>query len=95
VAESYAVSPWTVRTDLEKLVEQLTAEQLVTVVGCGPVPEAPPLPRATRPYEPPQLETYRDMEDLLALDPPMPAGGDAALIKDLTLGDVDWDAPKN
>jgi hypothetical protein len=25
-----------------------------------------------RPYEPPVLERYADMEDLLALDPPMP-----------------------
>jgi hypothetical protein len=95
VAESYAVSPWTVRADLEKLVELLTQERLVTVVGCGAVPEAPPLPRATRPYEPPQLEAYRDMEDLLALDPPMPEGDDAAQIKDLTMGDVNWDDPKN
>ncbi len=101
VAESYGVSPWAVRTDLESLAETLTEELLVTVVGCGPMPEAPPLPKATHRYEAPCLEAYRDMEDLLALDPPMPSQVDVAQVLDVpppgdvTLGDVNWGEPKN
>ena len=39
-------------------------------------PEKPPPSQDRLVYEPPQLNIYRDMGDLLALDPPVPGLGD-------------------
>jgi hypothetical protein len=76
MVQAYDVSAAQARTDLERLVEELLGEQLVCVVDGGapasqstPAPSEPPQRLA---YEAPRLQTYRDMEDLLALDPPLP-----------------------
>jgi Coenzyme PQQ synthesis protein D (PqqD) len=76
IAARYAVAASRVETDLQRLVEQLLAESLVrlsahtTAIGAPDV--LPPEAEATSVYEPPQLHIYRDMEEMLALDPPMP-----------------------
>ena len=63
--------------DIENLVKRLLEENLVeTFFEATKPPEtesvAPPAPASRLPYVPPALNIYRDMGDLLALDPPMP-----------------------
>lgn len=70
------------------LVDELLAERLVVEASPGDdtLPTAPvepdAAPEAPGVYQPPRLETYTDMEDLLALDPPMPG-----------LKDIAWNPP--
>lgn len=54
----------------ERLVEEGLVESQDT--GSGNGSEAPAPEPSDEPYRPPSLEVYRDMEELLALDPPMP-----------------------
>ncbi len=74
VAAAYDVPPVRAREDVEQLAAQLVAEDLVVVAGDEvPAEGADPAPPPQKlPYETPKLNVYRDMEDLLALDPPMP-----------------------
>jgi hypothetical protein len=61
--------------DVEGLVDSLLTEELIVPAehALGPAePSSAPSVRA--PYAPPALATYSDMEDLLTVDPPMPAG---------------------
>jgi hypothetical protein len=73
VAARYAVDAERARADVERLVEELLAEQIVAVdatrTGAGAVADTGP-PAAA--YEAPALQIYRDIGDLLALDPPAP-----------------------
>jgi hypothetical protein len=76
IVQAYDVPADRAKTDLERLAGELLGEQLVCVVD-GVAPASPPTPAPTEPahklcYEAPRLQTYRDMEDLLALDPPLP-----------------------
>jgi hypothetical protein len=71
-----------VRPDVEHLLEQLLAEKLVLATSAPPPADPPDLP-APLSYVRPQLNIYRDMQDLLALDPPMP-----------NLEDVAWKDPR-
>ena len=64
--------------DVQGLLEELLKENLIrlsdhagTAAGNGSLPPPDKLP-----YEPPKLNIYRDMGDLLALDPPTPGLGD-------------------
>ncbi len=74
VAAAYDVPPVRAREDVEQLAAQLVAEDLVVVAGDEvPAEGADPAPPPQKlPYETPKLNVYRDMEELLALDPPMP-----------------------
>ena len=92
IARGYDVSEDQALADLQPLAEKLLEEQLVSVVESSETAEAsetppdssavadpgaplsPPEPRL--PYEAPALHKYRDMADLLALDPPMPGQAD-------------------
>ena len=65
VAESQAAG------DLETLLGQLAAEGLVRETAPGPQVAAPAIGER-QPYAAPVLQAYRDMQDLLALDPPAP-----------------------
>jgi hypothetical protein len=71
----YEVSPELAQADIQRLAGDLMRENLV-IVSDKP---ASPAGRQERvggqrlPYEPPKLNIYRDMSDLLALDPPMPS----------------------
>lgn len=61
-----------VQADLSSFAETLMAEGLVRKAGAAAAPQpksATPLPNE---YSAPALISYRDMKDLLALDPPMP-----------------------
>ncbi len=74
VLSRYDVALEEAMADVRRLAEELIRENLVVVS------EQPPSPRTTqdgppqqrRAYETPRLNIYRDMGDLLALDPPMP-----------------------
>lgn len=70
--------------DVRQLAEQMLKEGLVKIAD-GPAGHTG-IPHATDDksrYQAPALEAYRDMEDLLALDPPMPG-----------LRDVPWQSPE-
>ena len=73
VAAAYGVSPVRAREDVEQLAAQLVSEDLVVAASDGVPVEGTDPARAPQklPYETPKLNVYRDMEDLLALDPPM------------------------
>ena len=74
ISTRYDVSTEQARADVERLVGQLVEENLVKGAD-GEVPkgEGPGLGVEEKlVYESPQLNIYRDMGDLLALDPPTP-----------------------
>ena len=70
----YAVSEDRVRPDLEGLVSQLLAEDLITEIVARPSqqPNNHSADAELAAYDKPELNIYRDMGDLLALDPPTP-----------------------
>lgn len=75
VVAEYLVDEETARRDLERLVAQLVEERLLEAQTAGPAPAGAPAGPAgptRREYSAPELVAYRDMEDLLALDPPAP-----------------------
>jgi hypothetical protein len=87
VTARYDVDAPRARSDAERLVGELVAERLlVPASGASrdaPVMASPNGGAAGRlPYDAPMLTTYRDMADLLALDPPMPR-----------LEDIVWEEP--
>lgn len=68
----YDVSLSQAQTDVQALAERLIAENLV-LIGQGEATSALPSdPTNKQPYETPQLNIFRDMQAMLALDPPMP-----------------------
>ena len=69
----YGISSDVVAADLVRLAEQLVTENLVDPASGSDTPPDffPPSP-AERAYQAPGLQAYRDMADLLALDPPTP-----------------------
>ena len=84
VTAQYDVDASRARQDVERLIAELVAERLL-VPADGTSAAAPVTASANGrlPYEQPMLTTYRDMADLLALDPPMPR-----------LEDIVWEEPK-
>ncbi len=74
VVTVYEVSEEQATKDLESLVSQLLEENLIVLQEKGGASERKTGEQAPTqvPYEPPVLNSYRDMGDLLALDPPMP-----------------------
>jgi hypothetical protein len=72
----HGVLPEQAEADVQRLVEELVQENLVQVSDDqAPRGESQrEAPRQRLAYEPPQLTVYRDMGDLLALDPPTPGG---------------------
>jgi hypothetical protein len=70
----YEVSREQVKTDIEQLVNELLQENLVTAAENGAASNGHrELDQPQKlPYESPKLNIYRDMGDLLALDPPTP-----------------------
>jgi hypothetical protein len=85
VVTRYEVSMQQAREDVERLMEELVQENLVAAAEDGAAPSAVSEARATDKltYEAPKLNIYRDMGDLLALDPPTPG-----------LGDTPWREPE-
>ncbi len=84
VVALYDVAPAQAQADVERIVNELLTENLVTVIEDRPRPRANPdsAPQPKLAYESPTLNIYRDMGDLLALDPPVP-----------NLGNTPWKAP--
>lgn len=70
----YAVRDADVAGDLERLAQELLDENLVAIAPANGHPLASPAAAVedARAYQPPALQIYRDMAELLALDPPMP-----------------------
>jgi hypothetical protein len=93
IAALYGVSAEVVREDIENLANHLLQEWIVWVTAERPVLDMPEVARPPEPYQPPRLNVYKDMEDLLALDPPLPNLEDATAAppKDLHMGEVEWD----
>jgi hypothetical protein len=75
VLSRYAVSREQAAADVRRLSEELIKENLVVVSDQPPSPQTSQgsFPQQKLTYEPPRLNIYRDMGDLLALDPPMPS----------------------
>lgn len=79
VTTRYAAPPDAIQADLERLMAELLEQRLV--VASDETDADAPLPASSEsttpaserlPYESPVLQIYRDMEELLALDPPVP-----------------------
>ena len=69
----YGVPSDAVAADLVRLADQLVSENLMDPASRSDVAgELPPPSPAERAYQAPALQAYRDMADLLALDPPTP-----------------------
>jgi len=85
VTSRYDVAREQAETDVRDLVEELLQENLVasTENGTGNAAEVKMEQQEKAPYELPKLNIYRDMGDLLALDPPVPG-----------LGDTPWKEPE-
>lgn len=70
----YDVPTEKAKTDVASLISELITENLIVVTGQSPSVANYQLPPSEQklPYDQPKLNIYRDMTDLLALDPPMP-----------------------
>jgi len=81
IAAWYDVPVERVAQDTTPLVDELLAERLI--VRCEPAPADHPgleaRPGDLLAYDAPRLNTYRDMGNLLALDPPTPGIDDLPL----------------
>lgn len=75
VAAHYEIEVDRARRDIDRIAVRLVEEGLVkqTDPDGAPPPITVAPPPSRRAYVAPSLEAYRDMQDLLALDPPMPA----------------------
>jgi hypothetical protein len=75
ITARYEVFPEQAQTDVQRLAGELMQENLVIVSDMPPSPgeRQESVAEQRLPYEPPKLNIYRDMSDLLALDPPMPS----------------------
>jgi hypothetical protein len=76
VTSSYDVDERTLRGDLDALVDALLDEALLVADGAAPPADPPPTsrqpPTVRKQYRTLELQTFTDMEDLLAFDPPLP-----------------------
>jgi hypothetical protein len=81
----YDVSSEQAQADVERLATELLQENLLLATNDGVEPQtlAEPENQQKLPYEMPVLNIYRDMGDLLALDPPTPG------LQDITWKDPD------
>jgi len=81
VTDQYDVSREEAESNVRELVQELIQENLVVSTENGiPLPTADQLDHKEKAaYETPKLNIYRDMGDLLALDPPVPGLGDTPL----------------
>ena len=84
VAGRYDVAREQGESNVRDLVQELVQENLIIPLENGtPAPAEREMEQQMRmPYEIPKLNIYRDMGDLLALDPPIPG-----------LGDTPWKEP--
>ena len=71
LVNAYEASPEEIAEAADAFLAQLEAEQLIALGnGAGPSNGGTPTPVETRtPFEPPQLERFEDMQDIILLDP--------------------------
>lgn len=86
IVARYDVKAETARADIEHLAQRLVAENLVEQVvqvepSAAALRDEAAENKERGAYAAPTLEIYRDMGDLLALDPPMPGLRDIPLQK--------------
>jgi hypothetical protein len=75
LTRAYDVETETAAADIRKLLETMEKEGLITMtVREFSAEESPAAVNilGKRPYQSPAIDIFRDMQDLLALDPPMP-----------------------
>lgn len=85
VTGQYDVGREQAESNVRDLVQELVAENLVVASENGTAAPAQATPAQVKLlYELPKLNIYRDMGDLLALDPPVPG-----------LGDTPWKKPED
>jgi Coenzyme PQQ synthesis protein D (PqqD) len=86
ITARHDVSREQAETDVQRLAAELLREDLIAATHDGPpgraIAETPQ--QAKLPYQAPRLNVYRDMGELLALDPPAPE-----------LMDIAWNEPDN
>ncbi len=79
IVARYEVGPERARADVDGFVSGLSREKLIAPAEVGAAAETPTEPDLgddRLPYARPELHSYRDMADLLALDPPTPGALD-------------------
>lgn len=81
----HTANPETVKLDIEKLVEEMVQENLIKVSNDQNTQDKTQILEIQKngSYESPTLNIYRDMGNLLALDPPMPG-----------LTEMNWKVPE-
>lgn len=77
ITARYDAEDGMVGRDVDELVRDLLAEDLLVEAEPGAalngaLEALPPVNGSRLPYETARLQTFRDMEDLLAFDPPLP-----------------------
>jgi hypothetical protein len=73
IVAAYDVEADRAREDLHAVLRELFNEELIQVAANGGgVVAAPAAPATKKPYRQPRLQVFRDMQELLALDPPAP-----------------------
>ena len=72
IVSHYDVDAEKAGQDVQHLATELVKENLVVSADGAAPPLSLEPPAEKQPYAAPALNTYRDMSDLLALDPPMP-----------------------
>ena len=74
IAHRYDVTANQAEQDIMALIAQLKEENIIKIKDRTPATiDEHHLPAEKQAYEKPELQIYRDMGDLLALDPPMPS----------------------
>jgi hypothetical protein len=86
VTGRYDIAREQAERNVRELAQELSQENLIVAYenGAAAPAQATPEPGDKLPYELPKLNIYRDMGDLLALDPPVPG-----------LGDTPWKEPED
>lgn len=83
ITRRFQVSPEAAGTDVQRLVEEMLDEGIVVRVDEKERQDAaPPMSESESrklAYRPPELSIYRDMADLLALEPPTPGAAQEEL----------------
>lgn len=73
IVAAYDVEADRAREDLHAVLRDLFNEELIQIAAAGSgAVAAPVVPAAKKPYQQPRLQVFRDMQELLALDPPAP-----------------------
>jgi hypothetical protein len=74
ITARYEVSREQAEADVQRIAADLVQAKLVVTSDGEPSgrPDHESAAEPKLPYDPPELKTYRDMSDLLALDPPTP-----------------------